>query len=34
MPRKVGVVEPIKKIYVEMVRQIIESEAEHNENIK
>lgn len=26
--------EPIKKIYVEMVRQIIESEAEHNENIK
>ncbi len=26
--------EPIKRVYVEMVRQIIESEAENNENIK
>lgn len=34
MPITIPKHEPIKKIYVEMVRQIIESEAEHNENIK
>ena len=26
--------EPIKKIYVEMVRQIVESEAKHHENFE
>ena len=26
--------EPIKKVYVEMVRQIVENEVENNENIE
>lgn len=26
--------EPIKKVYVEMVKQVVESEADNNENLK
>ena len=32
MPITIPKHEPIKKVYVEMVRQIVESEAKNNEN--
>lgn len=34
MPITVPKHEPIKKVYVEMVRQIVESEVRNNENTK
>ena len=32
MPITIPVHEPIKTVYVQMVREIVESEAEHDEN--
>ena len=34
MPITIPKHEPIKKVYVEMVRQVVESEAENNENVE
>lgn len=34
MPITIPKYEPIKKVYVEMVRQIVEREAENEENIE